>query len=93
MGKTVRQLDMEIGSDEYAMWIAYNRLEPWGEERADLRSGIVAATVANQNIGKKQKPFSAAQFMPRFRARTPDDPAKMEAIMCQIAAKQNREAD
>lgn len=48
--------------------MAYFRLEPFGEERADVRSAIVAATVANmaRDPKRRSRPFQPSQFMPRF---------------------------
>lgn len=48
--------------------MVYYELEPFGEERADLRAGIVASTVANVNrdAKKQKKPFAAQDFMPKF---------------------------
>ena len=40
-------------------------MDPFGDERADLRAGIVAATVANVNRAKG-KPLSPSDFMPDF---------------------------
>lgn len=62
-------------------WIAYNALEPIGEERADLRAGIIAATTANCLARRKGKPaYRAADFMPKFgeqrRWLTPDEQFK-----------------
>lgn len=51
---------------QFAEWMAYSRLEPWGEERDDLRMGIMAATVANVNRGKDKKPYKPQDFMPSF---------------------------
>lgn len=50
--------------------MAYYELEPFGEERADLRSGIVASTVANahRDPKRRRKPFRPLDFMPRFDA-------------------------
>jgi hypothetical protein len=56
----------EMTSTQFAEWMAYAQLEPWGEERADLRAGIVASTVANSMRGKKGKPFKPADFIPDF---------------------------
>lgn len=50
---------------EFAQWIAYHGMEPWGEERADLRAGIIAATIANVNRGGG-KAASPHDFMPDF---------------------------
>lgn len=46
--------------------IAYSRIEPWGESRADLRAGIIASVIANVNRDSKTKPFQASDFMPDF---------------------------
>lgn len=45
--------------------MAYYSLEPFGEERADLRAGIISSTIANVNRGK-HKPFKPTDFMPKF---------------------------
>jgi hypothetical protein len=59
----------EMSSSEVADWMAYERLEPWGEERADLRTGILASLVANVTRGKDQKAFGPADFMPDFEPK------------------------
>lgn len=71
----------EIDCAEFAEWFAFFRLEPWGEERADLRSGIIAATTANCAAqGRKQ--FKAEDFMPRYgRPRQRQSIADMQARM------------
>lgn len=58
-------------------WLAYYRLDPWGDGRADLRAGIVASVIANANRDSKRKaePFQPRDFMPRFD-RDADDPGK-----------------
>lgn len=61
----MRQAQQLISAEEFAEWVAFFTAEPWGEERADLRSGIIAATVANCHAqGRKQ--FHAEDFMPTF---------------------------
>lgn len=51
---------------QLAEWLALYAVDPWGEQRADLRSGIVASTLANIHRDPKQKPqpFTAQDFMP-----------------------------
>lgn len=65
---TVAELLSRISSRELSEWMVYYELEPFGEERADLRAGIVASTVANVNRDpkKQKKPFAAQDFMPKF---------------------------
>ncbi|GEM_PF-787934 len=60
-----------ISARELAEWEAYYRVEPWGEERADLRAGIIAATEANvhRDAKKRRKAFTPEEFMPRFTAQ------------------------
>lgn len=65
----------EISSRQFAEWMAYSRLEPWGEDRDDLRMGIIASTIANANRGKGSKPLSPADFMPRFEPEDEEEAA------------------
>ena len=68
----------EMTSAQFAEWMAYGQLEPWGEERADLRAGIIASTQANSMRGKKGKPFKPQDFMPRYE---PEDEEATAAMM------------
>ncbi len=73
LGCTVAELLDRISTHELDEWLAYYQLEPWGEERADLRAGIVASTIANFRPFRKRKSksFKPKHFMPTFRRRTP----------------------
>lgn len=71
----------EITSVQFAEWMAYSRLEPWGEERDDLRMGIVASVIANSNRAKERKPFKPTDFMPSF------EPVSDEERAAQLLAK------
>lgn len=62
---SVKQAQREIDSAEFSEWIAFNDIEPFGEERDDLRSAIVAATIANIFRGKGPA-HKVADFMPKF---------------------------
>lgn len=64
LGLPVRELLARIGSDELTEWMVFYQLEPWGDFRADFRSGIVASTFANANRAKDSKPFTPEDFMP-----------------------------
>lgn len=59
-------------------WLDYAQVEPFGEERADLRAGIIASVMANCLARGKGRPaFRPSDFMPLFdgekRERTPDE--------------------
>ena len=66
---TVTRLLAETTSAELSEWVAFYGLEPFGPERGDLQAGVVAATVANVNRDpkKQKKPYSAQDFMPKFK--------------------------
>ena len=68
---TVRELLARVSSQELAEWTAYFILEPFGEERADVRAALVSATVANtaRDPRKRRRPFTAQEFMPRFEPK------------------------
>ena len=59
---------------ELAEWLAFYNLEPFGEHRADIRSGIVACVFANAHRGKNKSAFKVEDFMPKF------DPPKQMSI-------------
>lgn len=68
-----------MSSREFTEWMAYAALEPFGEERADLRSAQIAALIANANRDPKKKPtpFKPAEFM-LFRDQEKEAPTSEE---------------
>jgi hypothetical protein len=66
----VRELLTRMGSDEITEWMAFYQIEPFGDMRADVRSGVIASTFANANRAKNSKPFTPEDFMP-FVDRSP----------------------
>jgi len=54
---------------EFYEWVAYYRMNPWGEERADLRTGIVCALTANVHRGKNGKAYKPTDFLPKYNER------------------------
>ena len=63
--RSVAEAQSCIDSREFAEWMAFSQVHPFGDERADWRSGLIAATVANVFRGK-QRAFRPEDFMPRF---------------------------
>lgn len=43
--------------------MAYDRINPFGESRADYRAGIIASTIASAHLGSNLSPVD---FMPDF---------------------------
>ncbi len=47
LGMTVAELGRRMTSSEFAEWIAYSRVEPFGERRADQRAWLQVGALAN----------------------------------------------
>lgn len=85
----MRELLSRIDSAEITEWMELWRQEGWGEQRADLRNGIVASTIANY-AGKTRgdgDPASPWDFMPYIERKAQnepvyvDDPAEMSKLL------------
>lgn len=57
-----------MSSHEFAEWMAFARLQPFGEWRDDWRMATLAATIVNVMTRSKEsdKTYSAEDFMPDF---------------------------
>lgn len=68
---TVSDLLQRTTSLELTEWRAYYTVEPFGPERDDIRAAIIAQTVYNAIgplvAGKRFRPESLDQFVPKFR--------------------------
>ena len=76
LGRTKREMLATVSSYDLAEMIAYNRIQPIGELRADLRAGIVASTLANIHRGKNREAYTPQDFMP-YIVRPPVNQAKL----------------
>lgn len=63
LGKTVHEIESQMTMREFYAWLDFYAVEPFGDTRADIRAGIIAATTANVYRGKGKKPFSPSDFM------------------------------
>lgn len=79
-------------------WMSFALMEPFGEERADLRMAILAAQQANLHRDENvhPSPFDVSDFMPKFEADAPqiskeDAIAAIDAAMTALvmATKEN----
>lgn len=83
---TVDELLTRLTSRELSEWMAYASIEPFGEQRADLRAALVASVIANANRNPKKQPaaFTPSDFL-LFKEQTAPDPdavaAKAVAIL------------
>jgi hypothetical protein len=62
---------------EFNEFFIFDKLEPFGERRADLLIGILSSVIANCNRSEKQSPYPPEQFMPKWDAE-PEQPQTAE---------------
>lgn len=67
-------------------WMLFYGLEPFGERRADLRAGIIAATVANASRSKRRRPYHAEQFMPKLGDDVEEQAPDWETLLDRVKA-------
>lgn len=73
---TVGEMLSRMSAAELTEWMAFYKLEPFGDERADLRAGVVAATIVNVHRTSKNDPIAQPMdFMPLSKQE--DDPIKV----------------
>jgi len=52
-----------MSSHEWAEWVAYARVEPFGEARANWHMAVLAELLYNSNRPQDAQPLDAANFM------------------------------
>lgn len=78
-----------VDARELAEWEAYYSLDPWGQDRADLRAGTIAAVVANSRAAGGG--FKPSDFMPKYMPSPEQTENDMKAACQAWAAAANRE--
>lgn len=61
-----------MSAREFAEWIAYSRIQPFGEARNDERFGTIAASIVNVYRKKGRKPLDWRTFFPTYDQRKPN---------------------
>lgn len=75
-----------MSSVEFAEWLAYARIVPFGEIKEDQRAGVIASAIVNVHLKKGARLINWRDFFPTYedRNKTPLDwremLAKVEAI-------------
>ena len=66
LGIPFNELGQRISAAELTLYQVYYRNQPWGEERADIRSAMAMSQTANMHRDSKRhpKPFELYDFMP-----------------------------
>ena len=67
-------LNSVLDSAQLSEWMAYDLLEPFGDERADLRSGMAGFGVARAMLDPRRG-YKLSDFMPHLRRPGDEKPA------------------
>ena len=66
-------LSETLTAAEETHWIALYNMDPWGDERADLRSAQISHILWNTNV-KKENARKITEFLPFHRKPIKQDP-------------------
>ncbi len=87
LGRTVAELEQQMSARELMEWVAFDAVEPIGEQRGDIRSAIVAATVANCHRDHRKPPFALHEFMPFVDKPKPTPAEVLMQLRAQMSGK------
>lgn len=76
----------EMTAPQLAQWLDYYQVEPWGEDRADLRNAQLMALLFNLFRRRGTAPKRASDFMLRFGRRARQTPRQMFEVLKMAAA-------
>ena len=77
---SVSEAQQRISASEFAEWMAFYQIEPFGEDRHDLRHGILCSVIAGLFASKGNAP-KPEDFIPRFdEERGSDKVANPDAL-------------
>tara|TARA_R110002020_G_scaffold451901_1_gene666115 strand:- start:8713 stop:9003 length:291 start_codon:yes stop_codon:yes gene_type:complete len=73
---TVAECQSKVDAQEFASWIAYERIDPMGTERLEVMISQVSAQLANSKRTKKSdKLYEATDFIPKWDASLENKPS------------------
>lgn len=84
----VDQMLSELTAGQVMEWWAFYELSPWGEDRADLRAGIITAMIANCNRSRNTPAFIPSDFMPfaeKAEKKPQDTSDQIKALIVQAS--------
>lgn len=67
LGRTVSELEATMPSSEMTEWLAYYKLEPFGQERDNWHAALIASILANINRRKNAPATPISEFMYKDR--------------------------
>jgi hypothetical protein len=66
--------------------MAYDRIDPFGDERADMRAAQMPTLYANMKRGEDSEPFRLTDFMPFSDRVEPEQSVDTQLIMAKALA-------
>ena len=73
LGRTVSEIEQDMPSSELTEWLAYYRLEPFGQERDNWHSATLASILVNTNRRKNTPAVPPSEFMYKDRRGRAED--------------------
>ena len=73
---TVSELDSRMSSREFAEWMVYSQIEPFGPVRQDYHASLISTVIANSNGGKMKPDDFIKPFEFEKKQEPPPDPEK-----------------
>ena len=77
---TVSELLERVSCKELSEWMAFYNIEPFGEERMDLRFALLAANLIAPHLAKGHKP-RLKDYMLSFKKKKPMTDDQMKLIL------------
>ena len=75
-----------MSAQEFAEWIAYSQVEPWGEQRADLRAALICKILADINAPKGKAAPKLEDFMLKFERKEAQTTDQMIGVAALISS-------
>lgn len=80
MGRTVEELLLTMSAKELTEWMAFSTLEPFGDERADLRTASIVLAVSSPHL-KKGKTLTLKDCMLKFEPKKKQSPEDIMQLL------------
>lgn len=92
LGRWIWEVE-QMPASRLVEYMAAFQIDPWGEERADLRAGYVAATQYNVNRQRGQRSLKVSDFVPDFKPKKKQTAKEMEMLFDLFATAHNARLD
>lgn len=81
---SIEEMLERLSARELLQWKAYERIEPFGEIRADIRMAIQTAALVNLQRSRGSRVAKVTDFMPDFAGRYTAKEQSVEEMMTVI---------